>query len=88
MKEDKVTIIFLVAVIAAYFVGENIIYGRVKKLIKVVSQLTLNIQQQSIQVREITGQNIKKQKELDVVKSDLDNLKKDLESLKAKPSAK
>lgn len=85
MKLNKVTLIFLIAVIVAYFIGDNVIYERVKKLIKVVSQLSQNVQQQSAQVKEITNQNINKEKELDTVKSELEVLRKDLESFKARP---
>lgn len=84
MKVSKVTITILILTIAAYFVNDNIIYAKVKNLIKVMSGLTNAVERESVEIKRITNEVFEKQKELDDVKTQLENIKKEVGFLKAK----
>lgn len=85
MKVSKFTLSFLIIVICFYFLGDNIIYMRVKRLIRVMTQLNESIKLERIEMKKIATQLMEKEKELDAVKSDLEKIKKELGSLKQKP---
>ena len=85
MKVSKATLLILILVIAAYFLSSNVIYVKLKSLVRVVAQLHQAILQEGIEIKKLADEVVGKEKELDSVKKELDDVKKELVRLKAKP---